>query len=361
MLFKSYNDIENAYNSKFITLLRNNNCDNEDIKYVCEVKIDGSNFQLSIDFEDKFQQGSRSQLLDPRADFQGASLRALRNQNIEAKLRNLKDIIRHEFASKYEMVSANNFTLTVYGELCGGMYRHSDVESVKGAKKIQGRVSYHPDNVWIPFDIVLRTAENETIHRFGPYEAKKLLESVDLPYTIILFEGTFDECLAYQNDFMDPIGEQLFNLPKIENNITEGVVIKPVIPTYIGNERVIIKNKNEKFKEKTHKTPKAPKEELKLNELELKYFNIMCEYITESRLMSVFSKLDNLTEKSFGLVLGNFMKDLMNDFEKEYLDEIHELEAKLTIDEFNLANSRKFLSKEISEFIRPLFLEKINS
>lgn len=361
MKFKSYTDIENAYNSKFITLLRKNNCDNEDITYVCEVKIDGSNYQCSIDETGTFITGSRSHLLNPREDFQG-SLNALREQDIQTKLIKLKKIICERF-SHIEAVKQNNFVLTVYGELCGGMYRHKDVERVPGSKKIQGRVSYHPNNVWIPFDIIIRDIENTNLYVFGPFEAKEILKEVDLPYTIILFQGTFNDCLNFPNTFIDPIGSKLFGLPEIENNITEGVVIKPIKPAWVGNERVILKNKNEKFKEHVCKTPKEKKELPTLNELELKYFNILREYITESRLYSVFSKLDDsqINQKMFGYIQGLYVKDVFTEFEKTYSKEITELESTLPIEEFNFAKAKKLIAKEIVEIIRPVFLEKLNN
>lgn len=363
MIFKSYTDIENSYNNKFIKKIRENNLDDPSIRYVCEVKIDGSNYQCSIDSEDNFITGSRTQILDNYADFQGASLRVLRAQKIEEKLRNLKELIKERIKNITE-VAENKFTLTVYGELCGGMYTHPAVEKVSGAKKVQGRVSYHADNVWIPFDVILRDESGKHLYTFSSYEAKNILNEVDLPYTLIVFEGTFDECLNYKNDFIDMIGVFLFNLPVIENNITEGVVIKPIIPNWIGNERVILKNKNDKFKEKQHvKQNKEPKAEIKLNELELKYFNIMREYMTESRLYSVFSKVDTstLNEKMFGMILGMFVKDLFKDFDIDFSEEVKKLEMELNIDEFNIANARKLISKEVTEFIRPTFLEHLRN
>jgi hypothetical protein len=96
-----------------------------------------------------------------------------------------------------------------------------------------------------------------------------------------------------------------------------------------------------------------------MNELELKYFELYREYITESRFLSVISKIDNLSDKSFGLILGNYMKDIYNDFDKEYGEEVKKHEDTLTQEEFNLAKVKKEIAKEVVEFIRPLFVKHI--
>ena len=60
------------------------------------------------------------------------------------------------------------------------------------------------------------------------------------------------------------------------------------------------------------------------------------------------------------MILGMFMKDIYNDFEKEYGDEVHKLECELDVEQFNLSKVRKLISKEVSDFIRPLFIKMLN-
>jgi len=120
------------------------------------------------------------------------------------------------------------------------------------------------------------------------------------------------------------------------------------------------RTKGKRFKEKTKKEPKKPKEIIPMNELELKYFELYREFITESRVMSVLSKIGKANTKAFGMILGMFMKDLYNDFEKEYGDEVKQFEDTLSVDEFNLAKAKKELAKEAAEFIRPIFIQYIN-
>jgi Rnl2 family RNA ligase len=360
MKFKSYTDIENSYNKKFINQIREYKFDSPEIEWVAEIKIDGSNFQCCLDCNDEFIVGTRTRFLGRGSDFQGYE-RALRNEHVQDCLLKMKSWIKENYSNVFEQVKDNNFVLRVYGELCGGMYRHPDVEKVKGAVKIQGRVNYHPDNVWIPFDIELADKDDNIIFVFSQTGVYSLCELVGLPTPIIIKKGTFDELINLPNDFNDPTGHILFGLPKIENNITEGLVIKPNEPLRFGNgSRVMVKSKNDKFKEKSKKEPKEPKEIIPMNELELKYFELYREFITESRVMSVISKVGKVNTKAFGMILGMFIKDLYNDFDKEYGDEIKKFEDTLPVDEFNLAKAKKEIAKEAIEFIRPIFLEYLN-
>ena len=362
MDFKSYGEIENTYNQKIINKIYDFEFPAKEPKWYCFTKIDGSNFQCSIDEEDKFIVGTRSHYLGRDSDFQGYE-RAMRNEDVENKLRKMKDLIFDNFYKDYQfkgVKTKSEFCLTVYGELCGGMYRHPDVEKVKGATKIQGRVDYHPDNMWVPFDILLRQIDGNVF--LCPQEMTiKACERVGLPHEPIKFIGSFEDCLNFPIDFVDTTGHDLWGLPIIEKNISEGIVIKPNhgywFPT---GQRVILKKKGERFKERIEKNREKNLQDLTLNELEQKYCNIYREYITESRLYSVFSKIGEVNEKSFGTILGMFMKDLYNDFEKDYSEETHKLECELSVDELNLSKVRKIIAKEVTEFIRPMFIKKLN-
>lgn len=370
MIFKSYNDIENSYNEKVIREIRSYGYDNPDIVYGCFTKIDGSNFQCSIDENDNFVVGTRTRFLGRGDDFQGYE-RAMRSEDVENKLRKMKEYIRTHITAVYDYYKpfedGEQFVLTVYGELCGGMYRHPDVEKVNKAQRIQGRISYHPDNKWVPFDIVISSRENVSDGSWRYYldcdKVKFLCDMFDLPCQIEKFRGTFDQCLNYQNDFIDDTGHILWGLPVIEDNITEGVVIKPIKGLWFRNhDRVVLKNKNDKFKEKMNKGhSKTVKEIVPLTEFEKKYFDILQQYITESRLYSVISKVGTVTEKSFGMIAGLFTKDALDDFKKEYEDQIKELEQQTDVDQFNFKNVQREFSKMCVEFIRPTFVKMLNS
>jgi len=355
MFFKSYSDIENSHNGKFVKKVREAGYDDPSIEYICFNKIDGSNFQCSIDELGNFVVGSRSNLIGRDENFQGHR-RVMKNLEVKEKLTKMKSIISNDFSI------TQPYILTVFGELCGGMYRHPEVEKVKGAVKIQGRVDYHPDNMWVPFDIYIREPgeDNKTKFILDQDDVVKYCKMVELPYEIEMFRGTLDECLNFPLNFTDKTGNILWGLPIIEENISEGVVIKPNKAIWIGNERVIFKNKTDKFKErKAPKTQKALKVEEPLNELEKKYFDIASEYITESRIMSVISKINilDIDDKMFGMIFGMFIKDIWKDFDKEYADEIKEIEDKTEVEDFKFSKVRKLIAKQAAEFMRPYFLK----
>ena len=166
-----------------------------------------------------------------------------------------------------------------------------------------------------------------------------------------------DGVKSNQTDWLEENGIKV-NIGQVKENITEGVVIKPVYPEYFGNgQRVIIKNKNDKFKERTVKAPKEKVEEIPMNDLELKYFNILREYMNESRLYSVISKIGEINQKKFGMIMGLFVKDLLNDFDKEYQDEIKKIEKETEVDDFNFKKILKAIQKEVADYIRPTLLK----
>ena len=140
-------------------------------------------------------------------------------------------------------------------------------------------------------------------------------------YAKTLFSGTLDECLEYPNAFQSKISEWL-GLPEIEDNICEGVVIRPVVPMYLSNrDRVLIKNKNARFAEKKQmkKRNKLFKEPVPYSE-ELKSLVAEVEaYVNENRLANVISHIGEVSfPKDTGKVLGMFCKDVLEDFLKEH-------------------------------------------
>ena len=96
-----------------------------------------------------------------------------------------------------------------------------------------------------------------------------------------------------------------------------------------------------------------------MNELEEQWFNTYMEYVTESRMMSVLSKMDtsHITGKDFGTLLSAFIEDADKDFQKEYGGTILCLEAEHPVGEFNMHKVTKAAKSEASKMIRPHFLD----
>ena len=359
MKFKGYTEIENIYRSDIIQMIRDLGYDKPSFEWVAEVKWDGSNLQCCIDVDGNFIVGKRTSYIGQDMNFQGFP-NALEHQSLDRKLRQMKTYIRDAYKVSVPYIEDHPYGIRVYGELAGGFYKHPDVEKVKNAKIIQGRVQYHPDDVFLPFDIEIVNDMDNVIYTFTQYDVIDICQHIGLPYPIIMGRGTFDEMLEVNCIFNDETGHILFGLPILENNVAEGIVIKPNLPlTDRFGHRIMLKKKNGKFSEKSMKAPKDKKELRDLNETEIKYMEILREYITESRFMSVLSKVGEVNEKGFGMFLGMYLKDMTVDFNKEHGTEIEEIEKQYDKEKFDFARVRKIVSAEARDFILPLFMSKI--
>ena len=322
-------------------------------------KIDGTNFQIAIDVDGSIHYGSRNQELG-RYDVFNNWAHIVARDDMETKVRKLKEEL-----DKYWLLDIANmgpYILIVYFELCGGVYRHKDVEPVKGAVKLQGRVNYCPDNQLVCLDIFyFHPTDNGG---FGDYLAPETVneycDKVGIKHQQIKAILPFDEAIAYPNDYTDDTGVELFGLPPIENNVTEGVVLKPKIPGRFNNgSRLIAKNKNHIFLERGTKTNKIKNPPTPMSELDKEWFNTYMEFVTESRMYSAISKVDTskLTNKDFSTILKLFLEDADKDFNKEYGGKIKELEGQLSLEEFNFMKVLKAAKQEAAAMIRPKFVE----
>lgn len=364
MFFRKYTEIENL-TPEWIAKVREYGFDKECAEWYCMNKLDGCNMQIAIDENNQIHYGSRNQELGRYDNFNGYQ-NVVARDHLDEKVRRIKELwVESQHGTKDGMVLIGQnvypVTVVVFAELIGGVYRHKDVEPVKGAVKIQGRVNYCPDNRWIVFDIFvyIHTPEG-TGYYLSPSDVGFFCYHAGLVSQQVVFVGSFDEAIAYPNDYEDETGHLLLGYPKIENNITEGVVIKPARELRFHNgERVIVKNKNKIFLERGHKTNRVKHPTEPMNELEQQWYNTMSEYATESRLHSVLSKMDvtSLGQKDFGTILRAYMEDLNKDFNKEFGGQIQVLEGEHPVGEFNMHKIYKGINKDVSDMIRPVFIE----
>ena len=300
MEFKEYTHINYSDKPKFMEYIRKNGAD-QGLFYVTP-KIHGSNFSLITDGV-KVREAKKSSIIGISEDHLGSITIVERLR--ECVLRLFSEMQRGTPAIK---------TIQVYGELFGGTYPHPDVLKNGKLKKIQKGVFYSPNNERLAYDIKVNGG------RFVDAEEKyELFNNFDVPYIKPVFEGTFDECLKHSNEFQDPIHEY-FNLPTIEDNICEGVVITPVREIVIGHSRIILKSKNEKWREKANKrkregsskipTVHGPDLVRAIEEVSL--------YVTENRWLNVLSHEGEFKDRrQFGSMIKAFSKDVMDDFEDD--------------------------------------------
>ena len=205
--FKKYSSIENSFSREFmehvvaeVPL---------DLEYVVQEKVHGANTSFLCDGETvKF--AKRTSMLEDGEQF----------YDYPELLERYRDRVLKLYGgikAKYPEVNH----ISVFGEMFGGLYG---------------------------FDIYLFTEEGG---RFLPVdEVNEIFEVCGFFYAKTLFRGTLTECLKQPNAFQSKIAEWL-GLPPIEDNICEGIVIRPVTPMYLRNgSRVLIKSKNERFAER---------------------------------------------------------------------------------------------------------------
>ena len=159
-----------------------------------------------------------------------------------------------------------------------------------------------------------------------------MFEESKLFYAKPLFRGSLDECLKHPDDFLSKISDWL-GLPPIPDNIAEGIVIKPVEPRFLNvGERVIMKSKNEKFKERKSKKKRFKPQDAPLSKEALKLQEEVEALVTKNRLQNVLSKKGELPyplpENFFGQIMKDFSNDVWDEFNKDFEDDFGFLDKK---------------------------------
>ena len=302
MKFKKYSSIENSYREKEIEKIVTNGFASDDIEYIVTEKVHGTHLSLLSDRND-VKVAKRTSILNDAelSKFYDADIMYDKYKD------NIKELAKY-IIDKYD---ANE--VQIFGEHFGGIYND---ETEKGYSKIQKEVQYIPFTDFIVFDILLKNNYKDVFMNWD--EVKNLSNKFGLKIVPELFRGTFEEALEYPNEFITKVPE-LYGLEPIEGNICEGVVIKPLkdlrLPT---GDRVILKNKNDKFKEKG-KVKKSKNKAVKtLTDDEKRRVQEITRYFEENRIQNVLSKGDvKLDWKQFGKLSGLFFKDALEDFIKD--------------------------------------------
>jgi len=325
-----YSSIENTYRDQFIRLIREEGLDTGE--WIVTEKVHGG--QLAIYYDgNEIKASTRTTFLTEDMDFFNWPKVVAENRD---KIKKIYDLLKDQ--------NSEISYIIVYGELFGGSYPHPDVEKVKGAKQLQKGVYYHPDNLFYAFDI-------RVDGKFLPVDrCNRLFEQTGLFYAKPILRGTMDQCLKHPNQFPSKISLWL-GLPPIEDNIAEGIVIKPIEPKFLGiGERVILKSKNEKFEERKtrKKRPKKPSKEVKLSEKGQQLLEELETLVTENRLRNVLSKKGQMPypvpKNYFGEIMKDYSLDIWTEFNKDYEQEYTNLEKQ----------EQKKISKELNQIAAKL-------
>lgn len=303
--FKKYSSIENVITRDFMERVVAEMPG--DLEWVVQEKVHGANTSFLCD-GNEVGFAKRTSVLaadDKFYDYQS-----------------LVDVYRPKVLALFSRIRESHpgvTSISVFGELFGGRYAHEAVAAEKGTILIQKGVNYTPSHEFYGFDIYIFESEGG---RYLPLdEVNTLFEAEGFFNAKTLMRGTLAECLKYPNAFQSKISQWL-GLPDIEDNICEGVVIRPVEAWYLSNgARVLIKSKNARFAEKksVKKRNKLFAEPVPYSEALKSLLPEVEAYVSENRLNNVVSHIGEVSlPKDFGKVMGLFAKDILDDFLKEH-------------------------------------------
>lgn len=308
--FTKYNSIENSYRQAFLdkcAFAVGNNV------LVALEKIHGANFSFIMS-DDITRVAKRSGMISDLETFYGHTRFYSR---YEPTIRNVFQMIKDAFPSLFNM--------TVYGEIFGGRYQGV---TNTGAKQVQSGMNYHPDNEFMVFDI--RLEFDTGVSRYIPFvDIQELLEDANfmepdstkhLKTVPVVAIGTLEELIAIDPLFYTKVPAEFGidkNHPRTDADYSEGFVIRGYTDDYRtdNGERVILKQKNTLFNEK-EKEVKIKSAATLDGESQAKLDKI-CSYLNENRLNAVVSKIGAITQKDFGRLQGDLVRDALEDFEKD--------------------------------------------
>lgn len=338
--FKKYSSIENSYREEFIERIKRG-CYGG-LKYCITEKVHGANLQMTFDGKE-FKIGTRTAYIEADQKFYNAF------QVMEPIKPKLEKLFYHLKETYYKDLEK----IILFGEIFGGSYPHKDVPKDNHASKVQKGVFYSPSNQFLAFDIMYKLAKADDSYAYFSYEEfETFCNTFEIPKVPILgLVKNLTEALNFPND-KPSVVYQMYDLPRIEDNIMEGVVIRPYFPDiYIGQHRLIIKNKNEKFQEKAKEEKKQSSPGNSLSDEHKAILDEMLQYNNENRVRNVISHLGEITIKDLGKIIGLTNRDIIEEYNKNT--------GKLTIlakeDEKRIT---KILNTQVSKTVKEIILNE---
>ncbi|MDR0263475.1 MAG: hypothetical protein LBJ04_09640 [Sphingobacterium sp.] len=291
------------------------------LRWVVTEKIHGANFSFVYE-NAQLKFAKRREYLSWTDDFFGFQLVASKLEtNIVCLFERLSAAIP---ATKY----------IVYGELFGGSYPHPDVEPIENLQAIQTGVFYSPDIHFAAFDIAIEESDGNK-HYLDYKTAVYYFEQFGIFYAKPLLIGKSNEALNFNIRINSNI-PKLLGMPELEQNLIEGVVVKPydLKDLSLLSRRPILKIKNPEFdeEEKFHQAEKwnfIPDVVSKTESLSF-IVDELRKYITHNRLNSAISKigpLDMNNPQRVSDIQIEFSQDILTDFNANNQNILQELEA----------------------------------
>lgn len=335
MTYHKYPHIENHYLSAFIEKIYNNVANADEIDWEVTEKIHGTNVQIATDGVE-IRVGKRTSPITEDENFYNAL--------------NVMKFMRKPIALLWEALKSthsNMVQLILYGELFGGCYPHPDVPAVIGESKIQQGIWYSPVKSWMCFDMAVEYADG-TFEFIAPSMKRSLCAEYNIPHVpVIGIVRGLKEALTWCNAQPSRVYSR-FNLPPIEGNSMEGIVMKPEYHDIeMGFDRCIVKSKNPDFEDKKHGNKIVVPKEIPQNVQEA--LDKVAPYCTKARVEGAISKIGECTHKDIGRVIAAASKDVIEEIQKE-------LNVYDMLDKAEQRTINGFISKEMATFAKELLL-----
>ena len=227
--FKQYPSIGRASDEAWMAFVRS--AVKPETLFAVQEKVDGANVSFLCD-DTNLRMARRTAIL-------GAGEPFFRYQELLDRYEGAVYHVFNRLRSRYRKMTS----IVVYGELFGGGYPHPCVPLQRQVKPVQKEVWYIPGYDFYAFDIYVFMADGGF---FLPVqEANDLFAAAGFHYAHNLFTGPLDECLAFPCDFPTTIPSE-YGLPLLEDNLCEGIVIKPLLPIILPDgSRVAFKVRRE--------------------------------------------------------------------------------------------------------------------
>ena len=321
-VFRKYPKITNSYDAKFLAHIASAGLYTSGVLWSVSEKLHGANLCIYCD-GNGLEIASRNGMLEDSSSFYSLG-------RIKDELYRVATTLQAYFKQDVK----------VYGELFGGAYPHPDVAKLS-VGMVQKGVFYSPDIHFSVFDIKV----NDSFLHVD--EMEEVCLAFEILHQDTIFRGTLAECLAFPNDRETGMSD-LLDLPPIDDNIMEGVVIKPYIPVFIGDHRVILKNKNDKFKEKNSEKKRVPKPRADLSPEMEDTLNTFDEYINVNRLDSATSKIGEVENRLIGAFMKELYVDIMADAKNDgFNSDFYEKDENKIINKFINEQSKKLIFARI--------------
>jgi hypothetical protein len=292
-MFLKYPSIENTYRQKEIQRWLNRFPNLESETFVAQEKIHGSNIQIAIDPNGSWQVFSRKQKINQGDRFQGVDVYGL-----------IEDEYHLVVEAGAKMARSSGEIFRFYGELFG--------------PRIQKGVDYGNTIRILFFDAAINDNFMPGIVLGDFFENKGLSPEKHLVPTVGVY-SSLGEALSADIRKDSLVSEK-------ENNIMEGVVIKPYHQVFSSPQGSIfyLKKKNDEFKEK-QMVKKEPQDNSVVSGLNLEFMS----YLTDQRLQNIFSKYGEIQEPSqIGDYIKYMLEDAKEDFCKDFEEDLVQLDKK---------------------------------